>query len=183
MLAVLENNPLIPVVTFQSMDEVDTLVQNLLEKKIRCIEITLRTPVAFEAMEYIKKNYAEKIAVGAGTVVSTEQIDRLVTIGVDFMVSPGLCLELADAFEFSNIPFIPGVATPSDIISGMQRGWHVFKFFPANLFGGIPALKTYGQVFSSVRFCPTGGITEATCTDYLALPNVVSVGGSWMVYR
>ncbi|MEY3199997.1 MAG: hypothetical protein RJA13_1955, partial [Bacteroidota bacterium] len=81
----------------------------------------------------------------------------------------------------SKIPFIPGVATPSDIILGLQMGWNFFKFFPANLFGGLPALKTYQLVFPNVIFCPTGGINESTYTDYLALENVQSVGGSWMI--
>jgi 2-dehydro-3-deoxyphosphogluconate aldolase/(4S)-4-hydroxy-2-oxoglutarate aldolase len=87
---------------------------------------------------------------------------------------------LAPHFEKSGIAFIPGVATPSEIIEGIQYGWDTFKFFPANLFGGLGALKAYGQVFPSIKFCPTGGITEESYPEYLALPNIISVGGSWM---
>jgi 2-dehydro-3-deoxyphosphogluconate aldolase/(4S)-4-hydroxy-2-oxoglutarate aldolase len=115
-----------------------------------------------------------------GTVVSVSQIDKAVELGIDFMVSPGLNASLAPAFESSGIAFIPGVVTPSEIIEGLQFGWDTFKFFPANLFGGLAALKAYGQVFPAVKFCPTGGIIEETHPDYLALDNIISVGGSWM---
>jgi 2-dehydro-3-deoxyphosphogluconate aldolase/(4S)-4-hydroxy-2-oxoglutarate aldolase len=97
------------------------------------------------------------------------------------MVSPGINENLSSALMDSEIPFIPGVATPSEIILGMQLGWDTFKFFPANLFGGIKALKTYRNVFPSILFCPTGGITENTHQEYLELSNVVSVGGSWLI--
>ena len=96
------------------------------------------------------------------------------------MVSPGISMELSTSFENSGIPFIPGVSTPSEIISGLQLGWDTFKFFPAHLFGGLDALKTYGQVFPQVKFCPTGGIKAETYNEYLKLPNVISVGGSWL---
>ena len=96
------------------------------------------------------------------------------------MVSPGLSSGLASHFEDSGIPFILGVATPSDIINGIQFGWDTFKFFPAHLFGGLNALKTYGQVFPQIKFCPTGGITEDSSQSYLALENVISIGGSWL---
>jgi len=89
-------------------------------------------------------------------------------------------MELSSSFENSGIPFIPGVATPSEIILGLQLGWDTFKFFPAHLFGGLEALKTYGQVFPEVQFCPTGGIKAETYKHYLSLPNVMSVGGSWL---
>jgi 2-dehydro-3-deoxyphosphogluconate aldolase/(4S)-4-hydroxy-2-oxoglutarate aldolase len=115
-----------------------------------------------------------------GTVVKVEQIEKAIELGIDFMVSPGLNASLAPHFENSKIAFIPGVATPSEIIEGIQFGWDTFKFFPANLFGGLGALKAYGQVFPNIQFCPTGGITEETYPEYLALPNIISVGGSWM---
>jgi len=179
--SILAKNPIIPVVTINKLEEIDGIVQALLEKNIHCIEVTLRTAIAFEAIQVIKEKYASELSVGVGTVISSAQIQMAKQVGVDFIVSPGISKELAQELMDSKIPFIPGVATPSDIILGLQMGWNFFKFFPANLFGGLPALKTYQLVFPNVVFCPTGGINESTYTDYLALENVQSVGGSWMI--
>jgi len=177
---ILKTNQVIPVVTFHNTAEVDKSIDKLAHLGINCMEITLRTSFALEAIAYAKKNYCSTFQIGAGTVTTRNQIQQVRDLGVDFMVSPGICKELAPYFEQSLIPFIPGVATPSEIIQGLQFGWDTFKFFPANLYGGIPALKTFGQVFPNVRFCPTGGIKENDHLDYLALENVVAVGGSWM---
>lgn len=178
---ILAKHPIVPVVTIHSADEIEGIIAGLFAKNIYCIEVTLRTEFAFEALEIIKSSYGNKLAVGVGTVVNKTQIQKVKEIGVDFIVSPGISLELAKDLEASGIAFIPGVATPSDIIAGIQLGWNVFKFFPANLFGGIGALKTYGQVFPSITFCPTGGIDGNTYEEYLQLQNVISVGGSWMM--
>lgn len=178
---VLKKHPVIPVVTINDLREVDAIIASLLSRDIHCIEVTLRTVVAFEAIEMIKKKYSHEMSLGVGTVYKFDQVNDVAKIGVDFIVSPGISKELAGSLENSNIPFIPGVSTPSDIIAGLQLGWSFFKFFPANLFGGIAALKTYQQVFPNVTFCPTGGIDENTYKEYLKLPNVISVGGSWML--
>jgi len=177
---ILAKNNVIPVVTFNNATEVDLTVDKLAQLEINCMEITLRTSFALEAIAYAKKNYGSTFQIGVGTITTRNQIQQVSDVGVDFMVSPGICKELAPYLEQSLIPFIPGVATPSDIIQGLQFGWDTFKFFPANLYGGIPALKTFGQVFPNVRFCPTGGIKENDYLDYLALENVIAVGGSWM---
>jgi 2-dehydro-3-deoxyphosphogluconate aldolase/(4S)-4-hydroxy-2-oxoglutarate aldolase len=177
---VLSQHPTIPVVTFNSSEEVIPKMEALIARGIFCIEITLRTPVAYESIALAKKHYGDRCAIGMGTVIRADQIQKAIELGVDFMVSPGLNATLAPLLEKSNIAFIPGVATPSEIIEGIQFGWDTFKFFPANLFGGLAALKAYGQVFPNVQFCPTGGITEETYLEYLALPNIISVGGSWM---
>lgn len=179
--AVLKNHQLIPVVTINTLDEADSIVQNLLNRGITCIEVTLRTPIAFEAIAYIKKNYSDQISVGVGTIITNEQIVRAEEIGVDFIVSPGISQELSYALDKSGIPFIPGVCTPSEIMLGLNIGWKFFKFFPASIYGGTKALKTFGAVFPGVKFCPTGGINENSAGEYLALDNVLSVGGSWMV--
>jgi 2-dehydro-3-deoxyphosphogluconate aldolase/(4S)-4-hydroxy-2-oxoglutarate aldolase len=178
---VLEKHQVIPVVTIHNEEEVDGIINGLIEKGIFCIEVTLRTDFALSAIEVIKAKYGNKVAVGVGTVVSKEQIEAVKALNVDFIVSPGINADLGRYLMDSGIPFIPGVATPSDIILGMQLGWDTFKFFPANLFGGMDALKTYGQVFPSVIFCPTGGINGDTYASYLDLKNVISVGGSWMM--
>ena len=176
----LENNPLIPVVTFTNTDEIDKCVAKLKSEGIACMEITLRTAFAFDAIDYAKKRYGNEFAIGVGTIVTRDQVENAKAHEVDFMVSPGISKSLAPYFEQSQIPFIPGVATPSEIIDGMQYEYDTFKFFPANLYGGIPALKTFGQVFPGIKFCPTGGIKADTYKDFLALDNVIAVGGSWM---
>tara|TARA_B100000767_G_scaffold258286_1_gene266870 strand:+ start:5485 stop:6045 length:561 start_codon:yes stop_codon:yes gene_type:complete len=173
-------HPVIPVVSFNSLEEVEPTINLLVKKGINCIEITLRNELAFSCISAAKALNISGFDVGIGTVVSEEQIHQAKEIGVDFMVSPGINENLSSALMDSEIPFIPGVATPSEIILGMQLGWDTFKFFPANLFGGVKALKTYGNVFPSILFCPTGGITEDTHQQYLELSNVVSVGGSWL---
>lgn len=178
---VLKNHPLIPVVTIHSEEEIEPIIQQLIARNIFCIEVTLRTDFAFEAIEIIKNRYSETITLGVGTVLSQSQIERLVEIGVDFIVSPGLTPSLYDHLTVSKIPFIPGAVTPSEIMQAIELGCTTLKFFPATIFGGIQALKTYGTVFSQVKFCPTGGVDESTYEAYLALSNVISVGGSWMM--
>ncbi|MGV3632617.1 MAG: bifunctional 4-hydroxy-2-oxoglutarate aldolase/2-dehydro-3-deoxy-phosphogluconate aldolase [Bacteroidota bacterium] len=178
---ILAHHPVIPVVTFNDLREIDPLVEKLLARGIHCIEITLRTKIATDAIRATKELYGTKLTIGMGTVTHPDHVKQAEEIGVDFMVSPGLSPQLHHAFDESKIPFIPGVATPSEIISALHFGWDTFKFFPAHLFGGIEALKAYGQLFPHVKFCPTGGIGEASYKSYLDLPNIISVGGSWMV--
>ncbi len=177
---VLAKHNVIPVVTVNSMEETDSVMRRLLEQNIHVAEITLRTDYALTAIAHVKKNYPT-IDVGVGTVISIGQVAPLVDLGVDFIVSPGATMDLLEHLKVGTIPFIPGAVTPSEIMEGLQLGLTTFKFFPANLFGGLEALKSYGQVFPAVKFCPTGGINGTTYSDYLALPNVISVGGSWML--
>lgn len=179
--AILKDHPMIPVVTIYSEEEIGPIIQTLKERRIFCIEVTLRTDFAFEALQIIKNRYSDSITLGVGTVISKDQIDKLVSIGVDFIVSPGLTPVLYNHLLSSSIPFIPGVTTPSEIMQAIELGCDMLKFFPANLFGGIKALKTYGNVFPQVKFCPTGGVNETTYKEYLSLKNVISVGGSWMI--
>ena len=178
---VLSEHNVIPVVNFEDINDVEKTIEKLVGKDIHCIEITLRTPTAFECVAKAKKINIDNFDVGIGTVVSSDQIKQASDLGVSFMVSPGINEKLAPHFEGSQIPFIPGIATPSEIILGKQLGWDTFKFFPAHLFGGIKSLKTYDQVFPDVKFCPTGGINEETYPSYLELQNVISVGGSWVI--
>ena len=177
---ILAKHPIIPVVTFNDLSEVQPQLEKLLSHGVSCIEITLRTPISFDAIAEAKRTFGQTMDIGVGTLVTKDQIERAAELDVAFMVSPGISMELSSSFENSGIPFIPGVATPSEIISGLQLGWDTFKFFPAHLFGGLDALKTYGQVFPQVKFCPTGGIKAETYNEYLKLPNVISVGGSWL---
>ncbi len=177
--SVLEGHSLVPVVTFQQDDNPEGLINYLIRQEIQCIEITLRTAAGLKAIEYLKKIDLPNVLVGAGTVTSQEQIKNLKDIGADFIVSPGLTVKLQAHMEESGIPYLPGVATPSEIMAAQGMGLDTLKFFPANLFGGKKALKTFGNLFPNIKFCPTGGITKLTSKEYLELENEFAVGGSW----
>lgn len=180
ILEVLKENPLIPVVTINHLNEIEKMYVKLKSKNVRCIEITLRTPVSREAIRVFKKEYGHDVKVGVGTIVSADDVAFCMDAEVDFMVSPGLASKMIEPLEKSGIPFISGVTTPSEIIQGKEYGWNYFKFFPATIFGGVEALKTYGAIFPGVKFCPTGGINERNYKEFLNLENVISVGGSWL---
>lgn len=178
---ILEKNKLIPVVTFNHVSEVDQIVEKLIERQITCVEVTLRTDAALAAIKDLKDKYSNQLSIGVGTVIHTKQIDALADLDVDFIVSPGSSFQLIQSLQKTTIPYITGVITPSEIIQGMELNCKVFKFFPATIFGGLDTLKTYSQVFPEITFCPTGGITAATYKDFLALKNVIAIGGSWML--
>ena len=179
ILIALENHSLIPVITFDKDSNPIELMHFLLKQGVSCIEVTLRTKEGMEGIKKLKDFFGEQVAVGAGTVTSKAQIDQLKAQGIDFIVSPGLTEILQKEMENSNIPYLPGVSTPSEIMKAIEMGLNTLKFFPANLFGGFGALKTYGNLFPEVKFCPTGGITEESSKEYLRLNNVIAVGGSW----
>jgi len=174
------DNPVVPVVKIQSLEEVEPLITALQNNNINCIEITLRTDCAVEAIKLAKKCSNDNFSVGVGTVVNTKQLAEVVDAEVDFIVLPGLQKDLVSALQDIDIPFLPGVVTPSEMMEALRLGWDTLKFFPANIAGGFGALKTYGQVFSQIKFCPTGGITKENYPEYLDLENVISVGGSWI---
>jgi 2-dehydro-3-deoxyphosphogluconate aldolase/(4S)-4-hydroxy-2-oxoglutarate aldolase len=179
---ILEAHALIPVVTIHKIEEVDSIYERLNAQNINCIEITLRTKISWDAVALFKQKYGGSFSVGVGTITSVTAIQRCIDLKVDFMVSPGLSPGLIEPFEKSGIPFLPGVATPSEIIFAMELGWRYLKFFPADLFGGIKAMKTYHALFQDIKFCPTGGINQKNHQDFLDLPNVISVGGSWLTH-
>jgi 2-dehydro-3-deoxyphosphogluconate aldolase/(4S)-4-hydroxy-2-oxoglutarate aldolase len=176
---VMEGHSLVPVVIFNTADEAPAFIEYLMTQNVNCIEITLRTPAGIKAIELLKKEYYGRFLIGAGTVTNNDQLDQLVKLKADFIVSPGLTSELQGEMEASGLPYLPGTSTPSEIMWAREQGLDTLKFFPANLFGGLDALKAYGQLFPDVQFCPTGGITKATSNDYLSLSNVFAVGGSW----
>lgn len=179
ILLTLEGHTQVPVVTFTKGDDPRSFMRYLLNQSVYCIEVTLRTSEGMQAIEILKREFGNEILVGAGTVTNNKQVLALKKIGAHFMVSPGLTPSLKTAMEDSGIPYLPGVATPSEVIHAMEMGLNTLKFFPANLFGDLDALKAYGQVFPEVKFCPTGGITKETSPDYLSLANVFAVGGTW----
>jgi 2-dehydro-3-deoxyphosphogluconate aldolase / (4S)-4-hydroxy-2-oxoglutarate aldolase len=177
----LGKHPIIPVVNIVELDQVEGVIQQLHEKGIHCIEITLRSEVAMEAVEIALGIAPKGFDIGVGTIVSVDQVVACRKMGVDFLVSPGLTAELAKAFENCGTPFLPGVMTPSEIIEAQRHGYDTLKLFPFNIAGGLAALKAYGQVFPAVGFCPTGGINERSFKEVAASPNVISVGGSWLL--
>lgn len=178
---ILEKNPVIPVATISDEVDMHQKIEKITTAGIKCIEITLRTDFALTAIEQIKAMQLPDFSVGVGTVTNAAQLRAVKKLAVDFIVSPGLTSQLHEDFIETEIPFIPGVSTVSEIMRGMELGLTYFKFFPANLFGGLAALQAYGQLFPHLRFCPTGGISEATYNDYLKEKNIISVGGSWML--
>ena len=173
--------PVIPVLVIDEVDHAVPLAEALVAGGLRVLEVTLRTPVALEAIRAMKQ--VSGAVVGAGTVLNPEQLDHALAAGSEFIVSPGLTGPLGRAAVDSGVPFLPGVATSGEIMRGIDLGLTHFKFFPAMAAGGIPALKAIGGPFADVRFCPTGGITEATAPDWLALDQVLCVGGSWIAPR
>jgi 2-dehydro-3-deoxyphosphogluconate aldolase/(4S)-4-hydroxy-2-oxoglutarate aldolase len=145
---------------------------------VRVLEVTLRTDAALEAIREMTS--IDGAVVGAGTVLNARQLDQAVAAGAQFIVSPGLTKELAMAAERAGVPLLAGVATATDIMRGLDLGLSRFKFFPAETSGGVGAIKAFHGPFSSIKFCPTGGISSESASSYLALPNVVCVGGSWL---
>lgn len=177
----LKAEPLIPVVAIENYKQLDEVVESLLERKIFCIEITLRTTFSWQAIERAKLNYGELLKIGVGTVISKNQINKAKDHGVDFIVSPGTTDVLLEELVLSKTPFLPGVSTVSDILRAIEYKCDFLKFYPAIQSGGIKMLENYEKLFPNIKFCPTGGIGAINFKSFLELKNVVSVGGSWLV--
>ncbi len=172
-------SPVMPVVTINDAGHAEPLARALLASGVRTIEVTLRTPAALEAISVIAKAAPEMI-VGAGTVLNIADLDAAIEAGARYALSPGATPKLMKAARNAKIPFIPGVATSSEIMRGLDLGYTHFKFFPAEQLGGIAALKAQHGPLPNAKFCPTGGISADKAASYLALPNVLCVGGSWI---
>ena len=170
---------LVAVLTIQRVDQAVPLARALVAGGVRTLEITLRTAAGADSAAAIKEAVADAI-VGLGTVVSTRDLELAKSLGLPFAFSPGATPDLLDAAVELGVPFVPGIATASELIAAMGRGFTTVKLFPAEQVGGIGALKALGGPFPTARFNPTGGVSEANMGLYLALPNVVAVGGSWM---
>lgn len=176
---ILALSPVMPVVTIADADHAVPMARALLAGGLRTIEITLRTPAALAAVAAIAKA-APEVAVGVGTVLTAQDLRHAAEAGATFAISPGTTLELLDAARHGPLPYLPAIATAGELMAGLDRGYTAFKFFPAAYAGGVGALRAFAGPFPGVRFCPTGGISLATAPDYLALPNVLCVGGSWV---
>lgn len=179
LLALLNGQPVIPVLKIADIADAVPLARALAKGGLKAIEITLRTPDALEAIRRVIGE-VEDAVVGAGTILDARQFDEAAAAGSKFIVSPGLTAELVSAASASPVPLLPGAITPGEIMSAREAGLDFLKFFPAEQAGGAAFLKALAAPLADVRFCPTGGIGAANAMDYLGLPNVACVGGSWV---
>ncbi|WP_282082972.1 bifunctional 4-hydroxy-2-oxoglutarate aldolase/2-dehydro-3-deoxy-phosphogluconate aldolase [Streptomyces tendae] len=178
--SVLDLAPVVPVVVVDDLADAVPLARALVAGGLPAIEVTLRTPVALDAIRAIAGEVPGAV-VGAGTVVTAAQVREVVSAGARFLVSPGWTDALLEAMRASGVPFLPGVSTTSEVVALLERGVREMKFFPAEAAGGTAYLKALAAPLPQARFCPTGGISPASAPEYLALPNVGCVGGSWML--
>jgi 2-dehydro-3-deoxyphosphogluconate aldolase / (4S)-4-hydroxy-2-oxoglutarate aldolase len=170
---------IIPVLTIERVEDAVPLARALVAGGVRVLEVTLRTPVAIEAAKAIMAHVPEAI-VGIGTILNGDDLARAEDVGAQFGISPSATPELLKVAAANGLPFAPGIATASELMLALSHGFNLVKFFPAEQSGGIKTLRALAGPFPDVRFCPTGGIGEANAAAWLAEPNVVAVGGSWL---
>ncbi|HWT41578.1 MAG TPA: bifunctional 4-hydroxy-2-oxoglutarate aldolase/2-dehydro-3-deoxy-phosphogluconate aldolase [Sphingopyxis sp.] len=171
--------PVIPVIVIDRVEDAVPMAEALVAGGLKVLEVTMRTPAALDAIRAMKK--VPGAVVGAGTVLNPRMLEDALDAGSEFIVSPGLTDSLGQAAITAGIPFLPGVANATNIMAGLDIGLDSFKFFPAATSGGIAALKALTGPFGGINFCPTGGISAATASEWLALDPVLCVGGSWVV--
>ena len=171
---------IVPVVTIQKIEDTADMLEGLLEGGLPVAEICFRTECAEDAIQLAVKKYPDML-VGAGTVINKEQCERAIGAGAKFIVSPGLSKEVAKVCREKNVPYLPGVVTPTEIMEALSLGLTRLKFFPAGNFGGLNTIKALSAAFPQVRFMPTGGVNLANMNEYLSFPNIFACGGSWMM--
>ena len=179
VLELMRMGPVIPVIVIDRLAQAVPLARALVAGGVRVLEVTLRTPAGLEAIAAIARDVPEAI-VGVGTITQPQDFAQSAKAGARFAVTPGLTPALIEAARHAAIPLLPGVMTPSDVIAAKAVGYRELKLFPAQQAGGIAMLKALGGPFPDVMFCPTGGVTAETASNFLALPNVACVGGSWV---
>ena len=170
----------IPVVVIKELGETDKILKALKNNGINCAEITFRTACAAEAIAYASKNYPD-MEIGAGTVINAEQCEAALAAGATFIVSPGLSPAVAKICNERNIPYYPGCVTPTEIMAALELGITTVKFFPANVYGGLKALKALSAPFPQVKFIPTGGVDRSNIDEFLAFDKIAAIGGSFFV--
>jgi 2-dehydro-3-deoxyphosphogluconate aldolase/(4S)-4-hydroxy-2-oxoglutarate aldolase len=176
---IMQMTPVIPVITIKDAAHAVPLARALLAGGLRVLEVTLRTPAALACIEAIRKQVPEAV-VGVGTLTRPADFAGADRVGAQFGVSPGLTPELAAAARGARFPLLPGVMTPTEVIAARNAGFKALKLFPADIAGGPRMLQALGALFPDMEFCPTGGISKANAAEYLSLPNVVCIGGSWI---
>ena len=170
----------IPVVVIKELSETDKILKALKNNGINCAEITFRTACAADAIAYAAKNYPD-MEIGAGTVINAEQCEAALAAGATFIVSPGLSVSVAKICNERNIPYYPGCVTPTEIMQALELGITTVKFFPANVYGGLKALKALSAPFPQVKFIPTGGVDRSNIDEFLAFDKIAAIGGSFFV--
>ena len=170
----------VPVVVIKELGETDKILTALKNHGINTAEITFRTACAKEAIEYACKNYPE-MSIGAGTVINAKQCEDALAAGAQFIVSPGLSVDVAKLCKERNIPYYPGCVTPTEIMQALELGITTVKFFPANVYGGLKALKALSAPFPQVKFIPTGGVDRSNIDEFLAFDKIAAIGGSFFV--
>ena len=176
----IERYKIVPVVTIQKIEDTAGMLEGLLKGGLPVAEICFRTDCAEEAIKLAVKEYPAML-VGAGTVINKEQCERAIGAGAKFIVSPGLSEEVAKVCREKNVPYLPGVVTPTEIMQALALGLTRLKFFPAGSFGGLNTIKALSAAFPQVRFMPTGGVNLTNMNEYLSFPNIFACGGSWMM--
>jgi len=179
LAAMLAQNPLLPVISIDDSAAAVPLAEALVAGGVTALEVTLRTAAAADAVRRIVREVPQAI-VGVGTIRSGDEVRRAADLGAKFGVTPGTTHQIYAACAAANLPLLPGVATASEILTALEHGFDIVKFFPAVPAGGIAAIKALRGPLPMVRFCPTGGITEASFPEWLRVPGVVAVGGSWL---
>ena len=170
----------VPVVVIKELSETDKILTALKKSGIHTAEITFRTACAAEAISYACKNYPD-MNIGAGTVINAEQCEAALKAGAQFIVSPGLSVAVAKICKEKNIPYYPGCVTPTEIMQALELGITVVKFFPANVYGGLKAMKALAAPFPQIKFIPTGGVNRENIDEFLAWDKIYAVGGSFFV--
>ena len=170
----------IPVVVIKELSETDTILTALKNSDINCAEITFRTACAEQAIEYASKHYPD-MEIGAGTVINADQCERAINAGATFIVSPGLSVHVAKVCKERGVPYYPGCVTPTEIMQALDLGITTVKFFPANVYGGLKALKALSAPYPQVKFFPTGGVDRSNIDEFLAFDKIAAIGGSFFV--
>ena len=170
----------IPVVVIKELSETDKILSALKNNGINCAEITFRTACAAEAIAYACKHYPD-MSIGAGTVINAQQCEAALAAGAQFIVSPGLSVSVAKICNERNIPYYPGCVTPTEIMSALELGITTVKFFPANVYGGLKAMKALAAPFPQIKFIPTGGVDRNNIDEFLAWDKIAAIGGSFFV--
>lgn len=170
----------IPVVVIKELSETDKILSALKNNGINCAEITFRTACAAEAIAYACKNYPD-MSIGAGTVINAQQCEAALAAGAQFIVSPGLSVAVAKICNERGIPYYPGCVTPTEIMAALELGITTVKFFPANVYGGLKAMKALAAPFPQIKFIPTGGVDRSNIDEFLAWDKIAAIGGSFFV--
>lgn len=176
----IEKTGVIPVVVINDVEDAEPLAQALFEGGLPCAEVTFRTAAAEESIRKMTDTYPDML-IGAGTVLTTEQVDRAVAAGAKFIVSPGFDPEVVDYCILKQVPVFPGCITPSEVAQAVKRGLKVVKFFPAAQFGGVSTIQALAAPYVGLKFMPTGGVSAKNLADYLQCKSIIACGGSWMV--